>query len=140
MTIIGYAQITPDLQKILKTRSLKNPPTLGPTSTSEKAYWVVIDSTVTDTSTGPDTITESLDQKIRTTEVLRPILIRDKTSSELDAEADEAANHVFILDETLKGFALVVLDEINLLRSKHLLTPRTQEQLRDAVKNKIRGF
>jgi hypothetical protein len=37
----------------------------------------------------------------------------------------------------IKAFALVVLDEINLLRTEAGLTARTTEQLRQAIKNKL---
>ena len=37
----------------------------------------------------------------------------------------------------LKAFALVVLDEINLLRAQHGLAARTAEQLRSAIKARL---
>lgn len=51
--------------------------------------------------------------------------------------ADEIYNR--LPDRILKAFALVVLDEVNLLRSQHGLAPRTTEQLRTAVKNKLKS-
>ncbi len=38
-----------------------------------------------------------------------------------------------------KAFALVVLDEVNLLRAQHGLSARTAEQLRTALKAKLKG-
>jgi hypothetical protein len=40
----------------------------------------------------------------------------------------------------LRAFALVVLDEINILRAQHSLSARTAEQLRTAIKNKLKTF
>lgn len=40
----------------------------------------------------------------------------------------------------LKAFALVVLDEINILRGAAALPPRTTEQLRQAIKLKLQGL
>ena len=37
----------------------------------------------------------------------------------------------------IRALALVVLDEINTLRGQHALAPRTAQQLRDAIKNKL---
>jgi len=66
--------------------------------------------------------------------------VRPKTSGELDIEANADADRIFIRDKTLKAFALVVLDEINLLRAEHSLAPRTAIQLRNAVRDKRRGL
>lgn len=40
----------------------------------------------------------------------------------------------------LKAFALVVLDEINILRQQHGLAQRTAGQIEDAIKNKLKGM
>lgn len=40
----------------------------------------------------------------------------------------------------VKAFALVVLDEINILRGVAALPPRTTEQLRQAIKLKLQGL
>lgn len=41
------------------------------------------------------------------------------------------------IQDALKAFALVVLDEINILRGQHALTPRTAAQLKQAIINKL---
>ena len=51
----------------------------------------------------------------------------------LDQEADIEQK----FDPTLKAFALVILDEINLLRTQHSIPVRTIAQLKNAVKNKL---
>ena len=56
-------------------------------------------------------------------------------STARDALADEIdQNKTF-----MKAFALVVLDEFNLLRAEHGLPPRTIAQLKTAVRNKLDG-
>jgi hypothetical protein len=62
---------------------------------------------------------------------------RLKTPAEQDAELDEVADIEQQFDNTLKAFALVVLDEINGLRQKAGLQPRTVAQLKQAVKSKL---
>lgn len=42
--------------------------------------------------------------------------------------------------KVLKAFALVVLDEVNILRGNDGLADRTVDQLRAAVKNKLKGL
>jgi hypothetical protein len=44
------------------------------------------------------------------------------------------------MDKLVKAFALVVLDEINTLRAKQGLAPRTAEQLKTAVKTKFESL
>ena len=52
--------------------------------------------------------------------------------------ADRTANKLRIDDErVLKAFALVVLDEINLLRAEHGLAARTGSQLINAIEAKV---
>jgi hypothetical protein len=51
---------------------------------------------------------------------------------------DDIYDH--ITRRVLKAFALVVLDEVNLLRSQHGLVERTAAQLRTAVKSKLKSF
>ena len=41
------------------------------------------------------------------------------------------------VEEYARAFALVVLDEINLLRTQHSIAPRTIAQLKTAVRNKL---
>lgn len=50
---------------------------------------------------------------------------------------DEAANIEQHFDPLLKAFALVVLDEINLLRTQAGLPARSVAQLKNAVKQKL---
>ena len=57
-----------------------------------------------------------------------------------DAADDEASDFTVQMDKLLKAFALVVLDEINLLRAEAGLPARTGAQLRAAVRNKYRGL
>ena len=59
-----------------------------------------------------------------------------KTAQELDDEKEEITSRID-LDPYLKAFALVMLDEINLLRQQHSLADRTPAQLRAAVKSKL---
>ena len=54
----------------------------------------------------------------------------------LSAAKDYAANEIDT-DVYLSAFALVVLDEINILRAAHSLTPRTKAQLKTAVRGKM---
>lgn len=61
----------------------------------------------------------------------------DQAIADAQAQADEnAKDFELVFDKTLKAFALVVLDEINILRGKHSLANRTKSQLNTAVKNK----
>jgi len=39
--------------------------------------------------------------------------------------------------QLLRALALVVLDEVNILRSQHALAPRTANQIKTAIQNKI---
>lgn len=49
----------------------------------------------------------------------------------------EKADIEIRFDNTLRAFALVVLDEINVIRQNAGLSPRTLTQLKDAVKAKL---
>lgn len=62
---------------------------------------------------------------------------RMRDAAELDAIATQQADIEIQFDATLKAFALVVLDEINLLREAASLSPRTINQLKNAVKAKL---
>lgn len=83
--VIGYAQITPDLASILKRRSLSNPPTLGPHPAAAKAYWVIIEEEVVDTTTGDETV-QTKTQTIEASRVLISIAQRDMDAAELAAK------------------------------------------------------
>ena len=62
----------------------------------------------------------------------------DAAEAQASTDADRTANKARIDDErVLKAFALVVLDEINILRAQHSLTARTPAQLVGAIKTKI---
>lgn len=58
-------------------------------------------------------------------------------TARLSTKRDEDTDQMFVVDPMLKAFALVVLDEINLLRTQHALPLRTATQLRDAVRAKM---
>ncbi len=58
----------------------------------------------------------------------------DATPAREEAEKDSKAD---LTDDVLKAFALVVLDEINTLRSQHALSAITPAQLKAAVKAKL---
>lgn len=62
----------------------------------------------------------------------------DAQEAASEVAEDRAENKLRIDDErVLKALALVMLDEINLLRSKHSLAPRTKAQLITAIKAKV---
>ena len=67
--------------------------------------------------------------------------IKAITQPEIDAHVDsektKEADIELKFDSTLKAFALVVLDEINILRVGAGLAERTITQLKTAVKNKL---
>lgn len=60
-------------------------------------------------------------------------------SAELSAQRDETASDIDRVESYTRAFALVVLDEINLLRAQHSLSQRTAAQLKTAVRNKLNG-
>lgn len=79
-------------------------------------YWIVTGNTITLMSA-----------------TARAVVDAAQDSSELDVIANQ-------LEETrsiLRGFAEVMLDEINSLRGLHGRQPRTLRQLRNAVRNKL---
>ncbi len=41
------------------------------------------------------------------------------------------------VEEIIRAFALVVIDEFNVLRAEHSMAPRTAAQLRTAIRNKM---
>ena len=60
-----------------------------------------------------------------------PILtLRREAQEALDAQNSR-------IEALIRAFALVMVDEINLLRTEHSLADRTAAQLRTAIKNKI---
>lgn len=67
--------------------------------------------------------------------------LRVVTQLELDEAIDEQktleSDIELIFDSTMKAFALVVIDEINILRNAAGLNERTIVQLKAAIKNKL---
>ena len=53
------------------------------------------------------------------------------------ARLDSVANELDQTQTIMRAFAEVVLDEINILRDQHSLTPRTLAQLKTAVRGKL---
>ena len=53
------------------------------------------------------------------------------------ARLDNIADELDQTQSIMKAFAEVVLDEINILRGEHALTPRTLAQLKAAVRGKL---
>lgn len=60
-------------------------------------------------------------------------------TAELSTRRDSLANEIDRDESFMKGFALVVLDEINALRAQHGLSQRSIAQLKNAVRNKLNG-
>ena len=81
----------------------------------------------------PDVETERLNN---TNDGLRPIT-QGEIDSDIATELDEEADIEVSLNSTNKAFALVVLDEINILRSQVGLSTRSLQQLKNAVKAKL---
>ena len=69
---------------------------------------------------------------------LMPQAARDVVDAALlSASRDSTANQLGRIEDVLRAFALTVLDEINVLRSQHSLSPRTIAQLKNAVRSKL---
>ncbi len=58
------------------------------------------------------------------------LTFRRQAKEALDKQASDT-------EGLIRALALVVLDEINILRGQHLMAPRTADQLRNAIKGKI---
>lgn len=58
-------------------------------------------------------------------------------AAEQDATRDTSADRLDQVEDVLRAFALVVLDEFNVLRAQHSLADRTIAQLKTAVRNKL---
>jgi hypothetical protein len=67
---------------------------------------------------------------------IKPIT-QAQVDAHLDAVKTNKADIELVFDSALKAFALVVLDEINALRTNAGLTPRSVQQLKTAVKSKL---
>jgi len=59
---------------------------------------------------------------------------KDRTRASAEASLTRSDDGLGMITRAL---ALVVLDEVNILRSQHALAPRTAAQLKGAIKNKI---
>lgn len=57
--------------------------------------------------------------------------------SELEVSRDQIVDQLDDLEDILRAFAQVVMDEINILRQQHTLPDRTLEQLKTAIRNKM---
>ena len=58
-------------------------------------------------------------------------------TEELSTQRDGTADQLDQLEDVLRAFALATLDEINILRGQHGLTPRTIAQLKNVVRSKL---
>jgi len=58
-------------------------------------------------------------------------------AADLSTQRDNATNQLDPIEDILRAFALVVLDEINILRTQHSLADRTIAQLKTAVRSKL---
>ena len=57
----------------------------------------------------------------------------------LTAARDALADEIDRLETFMRAFALIVLDEINILRAEHGLSARTPKQLKSALRSKMDG-
>jgi len=58
-------------------------------------------------------------------------------TSLLSDERNGVANQLDVVEDVIRAFALVVLDEINVLRAQHNLADRTIAQLKTAARSKL---
>ena len=79
-------------------------------------YWVITDDVVTLMSTSERDAVDTLAR---------------------DAARDNNVNQLDGLEDLLRAFALVVLDEFNLLRAEHSRAPRSIGNLKTAIRNKL---
>lgn len=54
-----------------------------------------------------------------------------------DAKRDGVISRVDNIEDLFRAFAIIVKDEINILRAQHGLPPRTLGQLRTAIRNSL---
>lgn len=73
---------------------------------------------------------------------LQPILDANEAQYLAAAQAANRLLDVFNVSQTeiLKALALVIMDEINILRALHGLVARDESQIRTAIKNKLKEF
>lgn len=57
--------------------------------------------------------------------------------AESTVQRDATADQLDLVEDLLRGLALTILDEINVLRSQHSLAPRTLAQLKTAIRGKL---
>lgn len=63
---------------------------------------------------------------------------RDAVDAALsDASRDAIADQIDEVESVIRALALVLLDEVNLLRSQHGLNARTISQIKTAIRNKL---
>lgn len=55
----------------------------------------------------------------------------------LEAARDQVATQLDQQENIIRAFMLIVLDEVNLLRTQHGLSERTVQQLRNAIRDKL---
>jgi hypothetical protein len=55
----------------------------------------------------------------------------------LEASRDDTANRMDNIEDIVRAFAMVTLDEINVLRAEHALPDRTLAQMKTAVRGKL---
>lgn len=73
---------------------------------------------------------------------LQPILDARETELWQAAQQNGKTHNLFSVrqEKIIKAFALVVMDEINILRTAAGLAPRNQSQIETAIKNKIKAM
>ena len=91
-------------------------PDLSAVAGFASSYWTIAGDTVTLISQAQR---DAVDVQIQSDN-------RDSTTNQLDG-----------LEDLLRSFALVVLDEFNVLRAQHGLNPRTIAQLKSAIRSKL---
>jgi hypothetical protein len=58
-------------------------------------------------------------------------------AAEVESRRDQVVAQLDQVEDVLRAFMLVVMDEINLLRGQHALADRTVAQLRSAIRGKL---
>lgn len=93
-----------------------NNPDLSGVVGVENKYWVITGDTVSEMSQGEKDAVDA---------------------AALEAQRDSTAAQLDVVEDVLRAFALVVLDEINTLRSQHGLADRTIAQLKAGVRARL---
>lgn len=98
--------------------------------------WLPVELVVVDTSTGPDTVTETSDPVVEAARVAVTRTSRDMTAGELAQRVTDRANT--LLNEPLfRALGLVVFDLINDVRDRHGQGPITMAQFRNLIESKL---